>query len=63
MKTKSETAEADMTLEQHAEAWWTQQGRAVPARKSKAWDVMYAQWIEFAFRDFANPHTRSKKGA
>ena len=39
----------DMTLAEHAEAWWQEQGREVPNRETQEWDEMYAEWIEFTF--------------
>lgn len=41
-----------MTFADHAEAWWREQGKRVPRRKTKAWQAMYEKWIEFAFADF-----------
>jgi hypothetical protein len=41
-----------ITLADHAEAWWLEQGKRVPRRKTKAWQRMYVKWIEFAFADF-----------
>lgn len=41
-----------MTLAEHAEAWWTEQAKQVPNdRQSEAWQEMYRQWVEFAFSD------------
>lgn len=41
-----------MTLSDHAEAWWKEQGKAVPRRGTTEWQAMYEQWIEYAFADF-----------
>lgn len=38
-----------MTLAEHAEAWWGEQGQMIPPRKSAEWNAMYTRWIEFAF--------------
>jgi len=40
-----------MTLADHAEAWWVQEGHTVPDRKSPTWDVMYEEWVRYAFSD------------
>jgi hypothetical protein len=42
----------DMTLEEHAEAWWKEQGKIVPARGTSEHDAMYKAWCSFAFKDF-----------
>lgn len=42
----------DMTLAQHAEAWWREQGQTVPPRETKQWDEMYRAWVDYAFADF-----------
>jgi hypothetical protein len=42
---------AEMTLAEHAEAWWTEQNKQVPDRQTEAWKEMYRQWIEFAFSE------------
>ncbi len=41
-----------MTMAEHAEAWWREQGRAVPVRDTNDWQRMYKQWINFAFAEF-----------
>lgn len=43
----------DMTLAQHAEAWWTEQGKTVPPAGTPAWTKMYEEWHAFAFADFS----------
>ena len=40
-----------MTLAEHAEAWWREQGKIVPERDTSAWWEMYEKWVEFAFSD------------
>jgi len=39
----------DMTMEEHAEAWQLERGRIVATRGTLAWQVMYEEWIVFAF--------------
>jgi len=46
----------EMTLAEHAEAWWREQGRKVPKRNTKKWREMYEKWIRFAFKGFAKNH-------
>jgi hypothetical protein len=41
-----------MTLAEHAEAWWSEQGKEVPKRDTPEWQAMYEKWIDFAFADF-----------
>ena len=41
-----------MTLAEHAEAWWQEQGKTVPERDTLAWEVMYAAWVTWVFADF-----------
>jgi hypothetical protein len=40
---------SDLTLGEHAEAWWAEQGNPVPPRECAAWRAMYAIWIDYAF--------------
>ncbi len=42
----------DLSLADHAEMWWKEQGKEVPAKDSKEWKDMYEQWITFAFAGF-----------
>lgn len=42
--------EQDVTLAEHAEAWWSERGYVVPRRKTKAWNTMYQKWINYAFK-------------
>ena len=44
----------NMTLAEHAEAWWSEQGNTVPPVDTTAWDEMYRKWHEFAFADFSS---------
>lgn len=43
----------EMTLGEHAEAWWREQGNEVPERDTTEWSIMYEKWIEYAFEGFA----------
>lgn len=45
---QEKTAE-NMTLRDHAEAWWTEQGKNVPPHNTLAWHRMYRKWINYAF--------------
>jgi len=39
-----------LTLAEHAEAWWREQGKEVPpSRTSPEWERMYLDWWKFAF--------------
>lgn len=42
---------AEMTLADHAEYWWREQGKQVPARGTDEWDKMYEEWATWAFAD------------
>jgi hypothetical protein len=42
---------SEMTLADHAEAWWGEKGNIVPKRETRAWDTMYQSWVEYAFCD------------
>ncbi len=42
----------ELTLADHAEAWYREQGNAVPAKGTPEWSEMYLLWHAFAFRDF-----------
>lgn len=39
----------EITMAEHAEAWWGDKGNRVPERGTPAWDAMYEAWIDFAF--------------
>ena len=41
-----------ISLAEHAELWWAEQGNAVPDRDSKEWQSMYEKWVDFAFQEF-----------
>lgn len=42
----------EMTLAEHAEAWWAEQGKIVPIKGTPEYMVMYETWTEWAFSDF-----------
>jgi hypothetical protein len=44
----------DMTMADHAEAWWGEQGNILPDRGTKEWRDMYKKWHTYAFEDFAS---------
>jgi hypothetical protein len=44
--------EARLTLGDHAELWWQEQGRKLPARNTPEWVAMYKAWHKFAFQGF-----------
>lgn len=48
----------DLTLADHAEIWWYEQGNDIPEQAiwegeevfpNPDWDIMYSKWIAFAF--------------
>ena len=41
-----------MKLADHAEAWWTKQGKELPARGTPEWQSMYETWVNWAFASF-----------
>lgn len=44
----------EMTLAEHAEAWWREQGKEVPPnRQSPEWETMYLAWWKFAFEPWS----------
>ncbi len=40
-----------MKLADHAELWWTKQGKELPARGTPEWQAMYETWATWAFSD------------
>ncbi len=54
----------EMTLADHAEAWWQEQGKRVPRQDTKAWRKMYERWVAWAYSDLHGkeqaPRPRSK---
>lgn len=52
----------EMTLGDHAEAWWKDiERREVPKRNTTAWREMYELWIAYAFADIRNPTKTPKQ--
>lgn len=41
----------DMSMEDHAMAWWIEKGYVIPSPDSLEWAEMYAKWVDFAFDD------------
>lgn len=39
----------DITLAEHAEAWWKEKGKKVPTKGTKEWKKMYETWANWAF--------------
>jgi hypothetical protein len=44
-----------MTLADHADAWWREQGKEVPSRDTAEWQQMYEAWATWAFADLRGP--------
>lgn len=42
----------EMSLLEHAEAWWQEQGNIIPDKNTIEHKEMYEKWVEFAFQDF-----------
>ena len=40
----------EITLSDHAEAWWREKGNIVPEKNTQEWEKMYALWVEYAFK-------------
>jgi hypothetical protein len=51
----------EMTLAEHAEAWWRKKGKRVPRRDTKAWQRMYETWVEWAFSDLRGEKTHRRR--
>ena len=47
---------ADLTLTDHAEAWYKEQGNTIPQRYSEGWWAMYENWIEYAFEEIVGDY-------
>jgi len=41
----------ELTLADHAELWFAEQGNVIPDRGTPEWQTMYEKWVEFAFID------------
>ena len=50
---------SEMTLADHAEAWWKEQGNEVPPRGTNEWQQMYEAWVEWAFADLHGEEKRN----
>ena len=48
----------EMTLADHAEAWWREQGKEVPSRDTDEWQAMYETWVAWAFADLHDEQER-----
>jgi hypothetical protein len=53
---------AEMTLADHAEAWWREKGKTVPPRDTAEWQAMYETWVEWAFFDLHGEQGKRKRG-
>ena len=53
---------AELTLADHAEAWWREKGNTIPPRDSDEWKKMYESWVEWAFSDLHDEQGKRKKG-
>lgn len=51
-KDKEKMMSEEMTLAEHAELWWTEQGKEVPPADTPEYQAMYEEWHAFAFMDF-----------
>jgi hypothetical protein len=51
----------EMTLADHAEAWWREQGNRVSRRDTKAWQRMYERWVAWAFSDLHGKEQASRR--
>ena len=51
----------EMTLAEHAEAWWREQGKDVPPRGTAQWRTMYETWVEWAFSDLRGDQERRNR--
>ena len=52
----------EMTLAEHAEAWWREKGKKVPRRDTDKWRQMYEAWVAWAFADLhGQDKPRSRK--
>jgi hypothetical protein len=51
----------EMTLADHAEAWWRKKGKEVPPRGTDQWQTMYETWVEWAFSDLRGKQKRRNR--
>jgi hypothetical protein len=47
--TPTPNEQSKITLADHAEAWWKEQGNTVPERHTPNWKEMYQKWVAYAF--------------
>ena len=40
-----------ISMMDHAEMWWYEQGKDIPERDTEESQTMYESWVEFAFKD------------
>ena len=52
---------AELTLADHAEAWWLEKGNTIPPRDSDEWKKMYEAWVEWAFSDLRGDEQGKRK--
>ncbi len=52
---------AELTLADHAEAWWREKGNTIPPRGTDEWQKMYETWVEWAFSDLHDEQAKRKK--
>ena len=50
----------ELTLAEHAEAWWREQGKRVPRRGTASWQKMYETWAKWAFADMRSDQEQGK---
>lgn len=41
-----------LTLADHAELWWREQGKDVPKEGTNEYTKMYEEWAKYAFKDW-----------
>jgi hypothetical protein len=51
----------ELTMADHAEAWWREQGKRVPRRDTARWQEMYETWAEWAFADMRGDQGQGKQ--
>jgi hypothetical protein len=43
----------EMTMADHAEAWWKEQGNEIPKKGTKEWNEMFLKWHTYAFQEIS----------
>lgn len=56
------TSGSPVTLADHAEQWWEEQGNQVADRDSTEWMKMYYRWFNFAWKDIPGSYQVDKDG-